>query len=92
MGKLSDNERKVITERIRGLRLEHMHAGISTQSMVICDKCRKVKPLVGAAHYGPYRLCNDCALGYELAKVAGDIKSIKDFILAQARVRPNHQE
>jgi len=45
MGKLSDNERKVITERIRGLRLEHMHVGISTQSMVICDNCRKVKPL-----------------------------------------------
>ena len=43
MGKLSDNERKVITERIRGLRLEHMHAGISTQSMVICDNCRKVQ-------------------------------------------------
>lgn len=92
MGKLSDNERKVITERIRGLRLEHMQAGISTQSMVICDNCRKVKPLVGSARYGPYRLCNDCALGYELAKAAGDIKSIEDFIPAEARVRPNHQE
>lgn len=92
MDKLSDNERKVITERIRGLRLEHMHAGMSTQSMVICDKCRKVKPLVGAAHYGPYRFCNDCALGYELAKAAGDIKSIEDFIPAEARVRPNHRE
>ena len=92
MGKLSDNERKVITERIRGLRLEHMHVGISTQSMVICDNCRKVKPLVGSARYGPYRLCNDCALGYELAKAVGDIESIEDFILAEARVRANHQE
>ena len=92
MGKLSDNERKVITERIRGLRLEHMHAGISTQSMVICDKCRKVKTLAGAARYGSYWLCNDCALGYELAKAAGDIKSIEDFIPAEARVRPNHRE
>ena len=92
MGKLSDNERKVITERIRGLRLEHMQAGISTQSMVICDNCRKVKPLVGSARYGPYRLCNDCVLGSELAKDVGDIKSIDDFILAEARVRANHQE
>ena len=87
MGKLSDNERKVITERIRGLRLEHMPAGISTQSMVICDNCRKVKPLVGAAHYGPYRLCNDCALGYELAKAAGETKSIEDFIPASRSTR-----
>ena len=87
MGKLSDNERKVITERIRGLRLEHMHAGISTQSMVICDKCRKVKPLLGVSHYGSYRLCNDCALGYELAKAAGDIKSIEDFIPASRSTR-----
>ena len=87
MGKLSDNERKVITERIRGLRLEHKQAGISTQTMVICDKCRKVKPLVGAVHYGPYRLCNDCALGYELTKAAGDIKSIEDFIPASRSTR-----
>ena len=87
MGKLSDNERKAIAERIRGLRLEHIHAGISTQSMVICDKCRKVKPLVGAARYGPYRLCNDCALGCELAKAAGDIKSIEDSIPASRSTR-----
>jgi len=85
MGKLADDERKVITERIRSLRLEHMRAGISTQTMVICDNCRKVKPLVGSARYGPYRLCNDCVLGYELAKAVGDIKSIDDFILAEAR-------
>ena len=87
MGKLSDNERKVITERIRGLRLEHMQAGISTQSMVICGNCRKVKPLVGSARYGPYRLCNDCALCYELTKAAGDIKSIEDFIPASRSTR-----
>jgi hypothetical protein len=87
MGKLSDNERKVITERICGLRLEHMQAGISTQSMVICDKCQKVKPLVGSARSGPYRLCNDCALGYELAKAVGDIKSIEDFIPASRSTR-----
>ena len=87
MGKLSDNERKVITERIRDLRLEHMRAGISTHSMVICDNCRKVKPLVGSARYGPYRLCNDCALGYELAKAVGDIESIEDFIPASRSTR-----
>jgi hypothetical protein len=87
MGKLSDNERKVITERIRHLRLEHIHAGISTQSMVICNNCRKVKPLVEATHYGHYRLCNDCALDYELAKAMGDIKSIEDFIPASRSTR-----
>lgn len=92
MGKLSDTERKVITNRIRGLREEHMHAGISTQSMIMCDKCRKIKPLRGAARYGAYRLCNDCALGYELAKAAGDIKSVEDFILAEKRMRASHQD
>ena len=90
MGKLADNEREIITERIRGIRLEHIHAGISTQSMVICDKCRKVKPLVGADHYGLFRLCTDYAL--KLGEPAGDIKSIEDFIPAKARVKPNHQE
>jgi len=86
MGTLSDSEKKVIIEIIRGLRLEHRHAGISNQSMIKCDRCRKIRPLMGAARYGRYRLCNDCALDYELAKAEGCFKSIDDFISA-----PNHE-
>ena len=68
MGKLSELERKAISERICGLELKHLQAGISTGSRVICHNCGHVKPLAGAVRYGRYRLCNDCALHYELAK------------------------
>jgi len=81
MGKLSDNERKVITERIRGLATRHLQLGVSTGTRILCHNCGHAKPLAGAARYGKYRLCNDCALNYELAKVEGKVKSIEDFVL-----------
>lgn len=81
MGKLSKSERKAITERIRGLVVKHLEAGVSTGSKVICHNCGYAKPLVGAVRYGRYRLCNDCALHYELAKAAGDVQAIEELIL-----------
>lgn len=80
MGKLSDSQRKAITERIRGLGLEHLQAGISTGSRVICHNCGYSKLLAGSVHYGRYRLCNDCALSYELAKAEGAVQDIEDFV------------
>ena len=32
--------------------------------------------------YDRCRLCNDCALRYELALAEGDVKTIEDFVLA----------
>ena len=82
MGKLSDSERKAISERIRGLELKHLQAGISTGSRVICHNCGHAKLLTGAVSYERYRLCNDCALQYELiTRAAGDVETIEDFIL-----------
>jgi len=34
MGKLSDNERKVITKRIRGLATRHLQSGVSTGTSI----------------------------------------------------------
>ena len=83
MGKLSDSERKAISERIGDLELKHLQAGISTGSKVICRNCGHAKPLVGSVRYGRYRLCNDCALRYELAKAEGDVQTIEDFVLTE---------
>lgn len=81
MSRLSDSERRAITERIRGLELKHLQAGISTGSRVICHNCGYAKPSATAVRYGRYRLCNDCAIWYELAKAEGKVQNIKDFIL-----------
>lgn len=81
MSKLSESERKAITERIRGLVRMHVESNMSTRA--ICHNCGNAKPLAGAVHYGRYRLCNDCALRYELAKAKGDVQSIEDFVLAE---------
>lgn len=83
MGKLSESERKAITGRIRGLVRMHVGSDMSTGNRVICHNCGHAKPLAGAVHYDRYRLCNDCALRYELAKAEGDVQSIEDFVLAE---------
>ena len=83
MGKLSESERKAITERIRSLALEHLQAGVSNSTLVICHNCGRPKPLAGVVQYDRYRVCNDCALQYELARAGGDVQTIKDFILTE---------
>jgi hypothetical protein len=83
MGKLSDSERKVITRRISGLVLKQLQAGVSSNTKVICHNCGHAKPLAGAISYDRYRLCNDCALRYELAKAEGNVQTIEDFVLTE---------
>jgi len=83
MGKLSDSERKVITRRLSGLVLKQLQAGVSTSTKAICYKCGQNKPLAEAIPYGPYSLCNDCALRYELAKAEGDVQTMEDFLLTE---------
>jgi ABC-type phosphonate transport system ATPase subunit len=83
MGKLSDSERKRIIESIRSLVQKHTETGLSSDSRAICHNCGHAKPLTGSVHYGRYRLCNDCALSYELAKAQGDVKDVEDFVLAE---------
>lgn len=81
MGKLSDVEKQVITERIRSLLQKHLEIGVPTGTKVICHNCGYAKPVAGVVHYGHYRLCNDCALQYEVAKAEGDVQTIEDFVL-----------
>lgn len=83
MDRSSDSENKAISKRIRGLKLKHLHGGISTGNRVICHNCGHAKPLAESVHYGRYRLCNDCALRYERAKAEGHVQTIEDFVLAE---------
>ena len=83
MGKLSDSERKAIIQRIHGLATKELQTGVSPSTRVICHNCGHAKPLAGAVRYGRYRLCNDCALQYELAKAEGDVQAIEEFVLTE---------
>ena len=81
MGKLYDSEKEEITQGVRSLVQSHLQLGISTGSRVICHNCGCAKPLIGSTRYGKYRLCNDCAVRYELAKGEGTVNNIEDFVL-----------
>ena len=81
MGEFSESKKEEIYRRIRSLVQTHLQAGISAGNLVLCHNCVYVKPLVGATRYGKYRLCNGCALKYELKKAEGRVKNIEDFVL-----------
>lgn len=81
MGKLSDAEKEKIVQEVRGLVQCHQSMDVSAGSRVICHNCGYAKPLVGVARYGKYRLCNDCAVRYEIARAEGAVKSIEEFVL-----------
>jgi hypothetical protein len=74
-------EKLAITKRICGLAQEHLAMGLSTSTKVICHNCGNAKSIVGSVRYGRYRLCNDCALQYELTKAEGNVQTIEDFVL-----------
>ena len=81
MVKLSASEKEKIAQEVRSLVQSHLSMGISTDTRVICHNCGYAKPLIGAVRYGKYRLCNDCAVRYELAKGEGALNRIEDFVL-----------
>jgi hypothetical protein len=80
MGKLPDSKRKDITERIRGPAPGAYQEARRKRTLRKVPTCRRLNPLVGSARYGRYRLCNDCALEYDLALAEGKVKNIEDFI------------
>jgi len=82
MGKLSNSDKQAISKRIRGLVQKHLEMGVSEGTRVICHNCGNAKSVAGTVQYGRYRLCNDCALQYELAKAQGNVQTIEDFVLA----------
>jgi hypothetical protein len=83
MGRLSESERKRITKTVRSRVQKHAEAGVSSDSRAICHNCGHARPLTGSVHYGRYRLCNDCALSFELAKAQGDVENVEDFVLGE---------
>lgn len=83
VSRLSDSDKNRIIQRVRSLVQKHIQAGVSPKSRAICHNCGYAMPLVGSVNYGQYRLCNDCALHYELAKAQGNVKDVEDFVMAE---------
>ena len=62
---------------------KHIEAGVSPNSRAICHNCGYAMPLIGSVNYERYRLCNDYALHYELAKAEGSVKDVEDFVMSE---------
>ena len=58
--------------------IQDLARGVS--GTVLCHNCGRPKPSAGTVYYSRYRLCNDCALRYELARANGDVQTAEDFI------------
>jgi hypothetical protein len=83
MRRLTDLKRREITENVRGLMIRRLRDGVSDSSRTLCHSCGYTKPAVGTLHYSRYRLCNDCALKYELSKAEGKVENVEDFVVPE---------
>ena len=48
---------------------------------VLCHNCGYIRPILSMVWHGLYRLCGACVQKYRLAKWAGKVKDIEDFVL-----------
>jgi hypothetical protein len=67
--------------------IDEDHArGIPTDQRFSCDACRHSRPTAGAIRYAGCRLCNRCAIAYELASTCGLVANPEEYIAHKRQV------
>jgi hypothetical protein len=79
---------EAITEAMRILAEEDRARGIDAQAQFRCAMCCESQALVGSVLYEEVRLCNACALGYELARIGHTAGTAAEYV-ARATGRHN---
>jgi CRISPR/Cas system-associated protein Cas10 (large subunit of type III CRISPR-Cas system) len=81
-------QREAIVEAMRILAEEDRARGVDMQSEFTCALCGLPRTLVGSVLYEQVRLCNACALDYEVARIGHQAGSAADYV-ASAMARRN---
>jgi hypothetical protein len=79
---------EAIAEAMRILAEEDRARGVDARAQFTCAMCGDSQPLVGSVLYEKVRLCNACALGYEVARIGHTAGTAADYV-AKATGRHN---
>jgi hypothetical protein len=79
---------EAITEAMRLIAEDDRQRGIDRSAPFTCGACGRQRSMVGSVDYQGIRLCNDCATGYELARMTHSVTSCEEYA-RQRRDRRN---
>ncbi|HEX5479447.1 MAG TPA: hypothetical protein VFY79_06970 [Dehalococcoidia bacterium] len=79
---------EAITEAMRLIAEDDRQRGIDRAAPFTCGACGRQRSMVGSVDYGGIRLCNDCATGYELARITHSVTTCEEYA-HQRRSRRN---
>jgi len=68
-----------ITEAMRLIAEDDRERGIDREAPFICGACGHQRSMAGSVDYGGIRLCNDCATGYELARITHSVSTCEEY-------------
>ncbi len=86
MSRLSTSQRSAIEATIRDLATDALSRGMPEWDRDTCNACADLKPKVGFVNYTGHRLCNDCAVAYEIKTAEHEVNSVQQYI--QSRHKP----
>jgi hypothetical protein len=71
---------EAISEAMRLIVEEDRERGVDVDARLSCPACGIDRPLVGSVDYEGIRLCNDCAIGYEVARIDRTAGTCAEFV------------
>lgn len=78
---------EAISEAMKLIVEEDRERGVDLEARLSCPACGAEQPLVGSVEYEGVRLCNKCAIGFEVARVDRTAGSCAEFVAQRAARR-----
>ncbi|MHB8376778.1 MAG: hypothetical protein ACYDEB_07450 [Dehalococcoidia bacterium] len=78
---------EAITEAMRLIVEEDRERGMDSSSEFVCAACVRPRTMVGSVEYDGIRLCNDCATGFEVARINHTAGTCAEYVAERAASR-----
>ena len=78
---------EAVAEAMKLIAEEDRERGVALDARIHCAACRRERPLVGAVEYEGIRLCNECATGFEVARIDRTAANCAEYVAKRPRRR-----
>ena len=78
---------EAVTEAMKLIIQEDRERGLDATLKFICPACRELRARMGSVEYEGIRICNDCATGYEVARINHSAGTCADYVAKRATRR-----
>jgi hypothetical protein len=78
---------EAVTEAMKLIIQEDRERGLDATMKFICPACGDLRTRMGSVEYEGLRICNDCATGYEVARISHSAGTCAEYVAKQAARR-----